>query len=465
MRARAMIILALLAACETKSALYCEKNPGVCTSTDVDAGPTPPVCSVDDDCTSPTPHCLDMTACVQCRTSSDCANPLPTCGADHTCGICKVDTDCDSLICLEGGTCAATTDVAFIGGTDTANTACTKPAPCASIRTAFALPSFPRYVRAVADVTETSTIVLDGTQVVDVYGAGHKMVLATTGAGFDISGTVVIGIRDLELAGGTSSTDCIAQAGAEVSLQNLSIHSCTTNLISDVSGKLTIRESRLFSARVGISITGVGIVDLHHSTVFDIAENGLLVNNASAPGKIQTVEATVFARCGSAITSANKGFAALDVRAGLEMTNSIVVQSGSNFSAVGGLKLTPTNSAVVESSTFADNAGLTPNTAISCASSATIHDSIVLGDPAAGSTACTATFSLVDVVPTGGTGDLTGDPKFVSTTEPTDPTFYRIGAGSKAIGSADPTSTLATDIDGKPRPLGHAAVGASEYVP
>jgi hypothetical protein len=54
-----------------------------------------------------------------------------------------------------------------------------------------------------------------------------------------------------------------------------------------------------------------------------------------------------------------------------------------------------------------------------------------------------------------GTGNLTGDPGFVS------PSDFHLAPGSKAIDAADLLSTEPTDLDGRPR-TGRRDIGAYE---
>jgi hypothetical protein len=64
-----------------------------------------------------TPRCGSAGACVACRTTTeatDCAAATPICDATGTCRKCAAHSECSTGICKSDGTCALSTDIAYV---------------------------------------------------------------------------------------------------------------------------------------------------------------------------------------------------------------------------------------------------------------------------------------------------------------------------------------------------------------
>ncbi len=74
-----------------------------------------------------TPRCGSAGACVACRTTSeatDCAAATPICDATGACRKCATHGECSSAICKSDGSCALTTDIAYVDDGNTTPTFC-----------------------------------------------------------------------------------------------------------------------------------------------------------------------------------------------------------------------------------------------------------------------------------------------------------------------------------------------------
>lgn len=416
----ALAALALGSACSKDNSNYCANAPDHNCAEQSDApvgsdGPTG--CQQQSDCTTTAlPVCdLAMHACVACDSThtATCPSATPICDTTgETCHTCVTHSECGSPgACLPDGTCGSDTNVAWVAAGGSDSLACTHDAPCATITHALTL-SKP-YIRVSGAIVDMPSI---GTNVTILGEAGAKVSPSTAGPVVTIHGTPTVEIHDLRISGGMTTTG--------IGLYVASIDAPTVKLrhmVIDTNGGL------------GISV-GAGVLNMD--------------------------------RC---VLSGNTNGGA-SVAATYAITNSIFVANGSGTSTVGGLQLTPDSSSTFKFNTIADNGsgtGTASSRGINCVAPATLADTILSGVGNTAAANCTFTYSLFDTGSPAGTNKV-GTPGYVNTNagDPTAADYYRIGSGSPAVDSADPTSTIVDDIDMHVRPVNNVSdIGASEYKP
>ena len=124
---------------------FCEDHPTdeECRRTYPDADNR---CVSNASCMAPTAVCdlQGSRMCVQCIAPDQvaaCTGTTPTCGADHACHACSNHEDCPlSAACLPDGSCALTTDVAYVDPAHGGGIMCTSSMPCKKVSDALATP-------------------------------------------------------------------------------------------------------------------------------------------------------------------------------------------------------------------------------------------------------------------------------------------------------------------------------------
>lgn len=368
---------------------------------------------------------------VDCMLSSECPAAQPVCDpADHVCRGCVADVECPSDVCHElVGACVDEAVALYITPTGAGN-ACSRAQPCGSLNTALAAATATRRTIRVADGTyPTNTkvrpdgngaaFVISGT---DLAAAGAILSPTMGSLETEGSGTVVIEGVTIASSGNAGFVNRSNATLAHVHIMATSGHGI------DNRDRLKVRDSRIEGA------TGIGIFS---NDTLDVQRTEVLVN---AGGGI----------------SATGGFSII---------NTVIARNGSASAAFGGVKLSPVagKPAAFELNTVIRNvssglaaAGVTCDQPTPIASSILADNSaFLLGELG---TMCTATYSLFGASAAAGTGNLTGNAMFVN-----DPSDLHLKAGSPAIDKADPASTEAVDLDGRPRPVGAARdIGAYE---
>lgn len=337
---------------------------------------------------------------------SDCTGTTPICDND-VCRACADHGECaSSNACLVDGSCASEADVAYVqqGGDDTGT--CTRAMPCASVPRAIATQR--SVIKVIDTIIHNGAVTIDSLTVELV--AEPKAALLRSASG-DV----------LRITGGS----------ARVTISDLAIREATSGDAIQIDNG-TVRLVRV------------------------------RVTNSSGRGLVMDAGSLTMSRCVVAGNSA--GGAALVGT--IDITNSVFAANGSTTSTVGGLEIQPTGTSRFELNTVANNAITAVDVdrgAINCISSLDIRSSIVTGNRLG--SICSASFSLFDTVAPAGTGNRLGSPDFNSTdlVDVDSSSFFRITDTSDAIDSADPTATLAEDIDGDLRPKGAARdIGADE---
>jgi hypothetical protein len=72
-------------------------------------------------------------ACVECAGEMGCSTASPVCDMG-ACRKCEKSSECASAVCKSDGSCAAEADVAYVTTTGSANSNCTRAAPCTLTR-------------------------------------------------------------------------------------------------------------------------------------------------------------------------------------------------------------------------------------------------------------------------------------------------------------------------------------------
>jgi len=195
-------------------ASFCKDHPedGDCPHTGPDGGDGH--CASNATCKSPTSVCdiAGSMTCVQCIApdeASACVGTTPVCEADHACHACGQHTDCPlSSACLPDGSCASTTDVAYVDPLQGVGSACTLAAPCK--RVSDALATARPYVKLKGTIDEAVTI--NGGRVVAILADPGTTLTRTNGNGAVLTaqddGTSV-SIYDLLVHNGLNSPSSI----------------------------------------------------------------------------------------------------------------------------------------------------------------------------------------------------------------------------------------------------------------
>lgn len=193
MRSLLMVgVLAVLSACTKPNAAICCVSAADCESigiSDPERGcalglvcsdhrcSVPPdgpraECTVDNECTSPTPRCAPDLQCVECVEATDCPPSEPTCDVtSHECRTCVVDTDCASEICdVTAGTCVAEPAIAYAAPNGTSTATCTRTDRCSVQRAFLVADSLRHYVKLAPGVYTANLVVSNKS--VNVRAAG-----------------------------------------------------------------------------------------------------------------------------------------------------------------------------------------------------------------------------------------------------------------------------------------------------
>lgn len=139
--------------------------------------------------------------CAECRDSNDCSGATPVC-TSGVCGACAVNSDCASGICTTDGSCAATTDIAYVapsGGV----TECSMAAPCTL---AIGVTSTRKYVLlATGSYTSTTILLLAGTKhLIGASGGRPIITRSTSGAVVQIPANSDVQLDSIQISGATN---------------------------------------------------------------------------------------------------------------------------------------------------------------------------------------------------------------------------------------------------------------------
>jgi hypothetical protein len=417
-------ILAVLVAlgCREQDRNYCADAPHQNCLND-DAGTTQ--CTSDEQCA---PKVCDLTgskACVQCTAEKPgaCTATTPVCGTNDACRACAAHAECSSNVCVNDGSCAAETDVAYVapGGSGT----CGKADPCGTLDAA--LQTGRPYVKfATGLVKDNKTTTIDGKTVT---------ILADPGAKLDRDGDGAI---------------LIVQSSSSTTTTNVRIFDLEITGATGVPGGDGVRL---------VANGGTPALALTHVTVDGNQGVGVV-----ATGGVLNVSRSTFAQNnGGGVSESNGTFV---------VVGNIFFGNGGIGSSVGGIAIstTPSSTNRLEFNSFNQNTTqATIGPAIHCvvgsfaARNNIMSDNGTLSQPDQFGGSCTHTYSIARpgmMLP--GVTNSASDPLFA---DPSKGDLH-ITSSSPARRGADPNSDLggiaARDVDGTSR-ASPADIGAYQF--
>jgi hypothetical protein len=353
--------------------------------------------------------------CVQCTTTqaAACTGSSPVCSNDDHCRGCALHAEClVSNVCRPDGACESAVDVAYASSTQgTDNAPCTMTMPCRTISRALAIGR--AVVKLQGNFDESVTI--NNQSVMILADPGTTLTRTGGGTIVSIQGSSSVTIRDLTIAGTSTTTGVSVMSGAPVvMLDHVAMSGHGGSAIDVTGGMLRLSRSVLSNnSGGGISLS---------MAQFDI-ENNFIVKNGSTQSSVGGI---LFDRIAPGQT--------------ILAFNTIVANQIQSFEAAG-------------------------ITCIGSGQNVTFSNNLIYNNAAAGGgpqvigNNCLWTYS--DIGPDGlvsGQGNLNVDPQFV------DASNVHLRAGSPVIDKADPSATLGVDIDGDIRPQGNVRdIGADEY--
>jgi len=429
-----------LASCQQLDAEFCASHPqdvdcagrfGLRT----DAG----MCTMHEQCSYPTPVCDKVRSmCVACTPaeSGACGGATPVCGSDDACHGCAADAECASQTCLPDGACASPLDVLYAGPAGSELATC-MPADRCSLGRAINL----------IDGTK-STIRLDPGQydLLATLGLSHDLHLVGRGAVLDRNALGLGPVLDIP-QGTKIALDYVTLQGGD---------GADGAGIRCVNAALVLREVVIQNnAGHGISSSGCSLAVSHVQI-----RNNTGVGAAVSLGDFALARSTVVANQGGGVI---ESFATYDIE------NNVIVKNGGPSGGFGGVQLSQVNTApghVFAFNTVAQNAapfGITSGVVCSLINAPLALTSNIVVDNSGASQVeganCNWTYSDIEPAPVAGTGNRSSDPLFVDSLH----NNFHLQIASPVRDAADPTATLAVDIDGDARPQGTARdMGADE---
>ncbi|MEJ7599244.1 MAG: choice-of-anchor Q domain-containing protein [Kofleriaceae bacterium] len=413
-----------LAGCYHRSDTYCALHPEDERCPGDDGGLR---CTNNQTCeVTATPVCdVGSMTCVEClpNQADACSGTTPACGDDHECRGCVAHAECASSgVCLPDGSCADEGAVAYVdpGGTDNSN--CTKATPCTKVDKALATTR--PYLKLHGSIDEAVTV--DGGRVVTMLGDPAAQLTRSSGTG------AILTIRD---------------DGTSVSIFDLTIRDAPN------------------------SPSGFGIVVPTASGSPSVALNRVLLTNnpaggiTSSGGTLKVTQSTISDNPGGGLSITTTQF---------DLTNNLIAGNGGPSTAFGGVLINQTSSGMrtFDFNTVTNNAAAAgSSTGVVCSlvtQAVTFSNNIIYenqtggGRTQVGGNNCAWTYSDIGPDTVTGMGNMNLDPMFVN---PADNNFH-LQPGSPAKDAADPSATLATDIDEDARPVGSARdMGSDEITP
>ncbi len=237
-------------------------------------------CESDDQCTPLVCDVSGAMTCVQCTANeaSVCAATTPVC-VNNQCQKCTAHAQCAaSNVCLPDGSCADTTQVAYVdpGGSD--NMECSQMSPCTKVMKAL-MTNRP-YVKFHGTTDEAVSI--NDQNVMLLADPGAKLTRTSNGLLLEVKGTSRVAIYDLEVtgaSGGVAGAGISLPSGNTVTLelQRVKVTNNAGDGISVTDGTLTVSQS-ILSGNFGSGISAIGgTLTVSQSTVSENVNGGILV--------------------------------------------------------------------------------------------------------------------------------------------------------------------------------------------
>jgi hypothetical protein len=354
-----------------------------------------------------------------------CPSAQPVCDSlTTTCRACVADAECPGACHELLGTCTTAAATIYVATTGSDNATCAEASPCASISAGLSVVTPTRKMVRVANGTYPGGFTLRDDAIVsgpDVDAAGVQ-VMAVSGSGnLQTDPQVVSVIEGITIT--SPNNDGIVNRGT-MTVSHVVITGAQRAGLDNRSGTLVVRDSKIAS-NMGLGINSSGAIDVQRTQVTNNAFGGITNTAAST------------------------------------IINNVIANNGGVQAQIGGVKLSG-SPVVFRFNTIANNDGPPASgSGAQCDVAATLLDSIFFSNAGLFSTElggmCTSRYSLFDSNPPSGTGNVGGNPMFVT------PTDYHLQPGSPAIDKADPASTEVLDIDTAARPTGMARdIGADE---
>ncbi|MBK7536761.1 MAG: right-handed parallel beta-helix repeat-containing protein [Myxococcales bacterium] len=231
--------------------------------------------------------------CVQCTPgpSGDagaCTGTTPVCDTAKTCRGCTADSECASNLCAPNGSCAAASDIAYVGGTVDANTMCTEAAPCSKLVTA--LGTNKPFIRVTGTTTHNADTVIDGKTVTIVGGANAKVTRtggSTGGNVIRIDGASTVVLRGLEVSGGDG--DGIEVAGGNVTVISSKLQNNKGLGLNVAGGAVTVTGTVISGNEAGgiLVADNQKLVITNSFIVKNTNNSGLRISKPGAGSKIE----------------------------------------------------------------------------------------------------------------------------------------------------------------------------------
>jgi hypothetical protein len=393
----------------------------------------------------PVPTCVDPSAIADAAIADGAADADPP-DASTACGVCPPempvcdgvscrgctqDVECASAVCHEfTGECVDEADSLYLQAGATGD--CSRGSPCGTMVDALARVTSDRQTIRIADGDYASPGAIDVPVIIS--GTDRAPAGARFASGVSFAFGAASGPSVVEGVTFDNASDAINSAD-DLTLFHVDFPNISSDPIQSSAGTLRVIGSRITSCGdTGIDTTG-GTLIVERSVIVGCNNSGIRVSGAR-----------------------------------VDVSNTIVAQNGALMGVLGGgitLLGAITTPSRIEHVTLADNVGPDSPPGIACthtSGSVVVSAAIIAGNSfdVVGAGPCTFRYSLFGAVALPGMNNITGMPMYADAGAGD----YHVQPGSDGIDQADPTTALATDLDGDPRSQGIAPdIGADEVVP